>query len=327
MPPGAFPIEGDLAESWQQVNDTTYVVQAEEGRALPRQAARQRPRADGGGRPLHLRAHPDREGQRRRLDVPVDRQGRGRRPLHREVHPEGALRLVPRHDRQSHDRRHHRARVRGEVRRPQEAGGGDRHRALDARRLQAQPVPHPGAQPELLRGRAAAHRPGRDGHRRGQRLPHRRVPGRQVRSRLGEPGDHQPLGLGADRRDAEDAPARPQGRGVHLERGERRRSCGPTSRPSTTSGCARPSRSPWIARASSTRRWRAWGRSTGRCRRRSPTGPCPSPSWARARSTIATTRPRPSGSSPRPATRRASRPASASRPTARPSSWTRCSSS
>ena len=34
--------------------------------------------------------------------------------------------------------------------------------------------------------------------RRGQRLPHRRLPQRQVRHRLGEPGHHQPHGLGAD---------------------------------------------------------------------------------------------------------------------------------
>ena len=98
--PGAFPIEGDLAESWQQTSDTTYVFKLRQGRALPRQAARQRPRADGGGRPLHVRAHPDRQGQRQRLDVPLHREGRGRRPLHGALHAEGALRVVPRHDRQ-----------------------------------------------------------------------------------------------------------------------------------------------------------------------------------------------------------------------------------
>ena len=31
VPPGAFPIEGDLAESWQQVNDTTYVFKLKRG--------------------------------------------------------------------------------------------------------------------------------------------------------------------------------------------------------------------------------------------------------------------------------------------------------
>jgi len=29
--PGAFPIEGDLAESWQQTNDTTYVFKLKKG--------------------------------------------------------------------------------------------------------------------------------------------------------------------------------------------------------------------------------------------------------------------------------------------------------
>ena len=29
--PGSFPIEGDLAESWQQVNDTTYVFKLKKG--------------------------------------------------------------------------------------------------------------------------------------------------------------------------------------------------------------------------------------------------------------------------------------------------------
>ena len=40
----------------------------------------------------------------------------------------------------------------------------------------------------LLRARPARHRPGRDGHRRGQCLPHGGVPRRQVRPRLGVPG-------------------------------------------------------------------------------------------------------------------------------------------
>ena len=64
--------------------------------------------------------------------------------------------------------------VRREVRRPQEAGGGDRHRPVDARQLQA----------ERRRSRwcatrtyfvagPAVHRPGRDDRRRGQRLAHR----------------------------------------------------------------------------------------------------------------------------------------------------------
>ena len=210
--PGAFPIEGDLAESWQQVERHDLRVQAQEGRALSRQAAGQRPRADGGGRPLHVRAHPDRQGQRQRVDVPLHREGRGGRQVHRAVHAEGALRLVPRHDRQPDGGRHHRQGVRREVRRPEEAGGGDRHRPVDARRLQAERLDHPGAQSDLLRRRPAVYRPGGDVRRRGQCLPHRGVPRRQVRPRLGVPGHDPPDGLGADRRGSQEAPPQSEDR-------------------------------------------------------------------------------------------------------------------
>ena len=50
--PGTFPIEGDLAESWTQPNETTYVFKLRRGRALARQAAGERPRADRGRRRL-----------------------------------------------------------------------------------------------------------------------------------------------------------------------------------------------------------------------------------------------------------------------------------
>jgi len=52
--PGSLSIEGDLDESWQQTSDTPLRLQAAQGRALPRQAAGQRPRASGRRRTLHL---------------------------------------------------------------------------------------------------------------------------------------------------------------------------------------------------------------------------------------------------------------------------------
>ena len=76
--PGTQPIEGDLAESWTQPNDTTYVFKLQEGRALASEAARQRARADGGGRQVHVRALPHRQGQSQPARPRAGRQGRGR---------------------------------------------------------------------------------------------------------------------------------------------------------------------------------------------------------------------------------------------------------
>ena len=107
----------------------------------------------------------------------ADREGRGGRPLHGAVHAQGALRLVPRHGRQPHGGRHRGPGVRGEVRRPQEAGGGDRHRPVDARELPPERRRSPWcAIPRYFVRRPAVHRPGRDAGRRGQRLAHGRVP-------------------------------------------------------------------------------------------------------------------------------------------------------
>ena len=83
-------------------------LQAPQGREVSRQAPGQRSRDHGRRRALHLRAHPHGQGQRQRLDVPFHRQDRAPRPLHRPLHAEGAVRVVPRHDRQPHVGRHHR---------------------------------------------------------------------------------------------------------------------------------------------------------------------------------------------------------------------------
>ena len=93
--------------------------------------------------------------------------------------------------------------------------------------------------------------------------------------------------------------------------------CGPTCRRSRTCGCGRPSRWRSTGRPSSTRRSKAWGRSTPPCRRASSTGRCPSIRWARARSISVTTRPRPDVSWRPRDIPTASGPASASPRTAR----------
>ena len=144
--PGAFPIEGDLAESWQQANDTTYVFKLKKGvrfHAKPPVNGRELTAEDV--RYTYERILTD-KGSVNVSMYRVHREGRGGRQVHRAVHAEGALRLVPRHDRQPDGGRHHRQGVRREVRRPEEAGGGDRHRPVDARRLQAERLDHPGAQ-------------------------------------------------------------------------------------------------------------------------------------------------------------------------------------
>ena len=153
--PGTFPLEGDLAESWTQPNETTYVFKLRQGRALARQAPGQRPRADRRRRRLHGRALPDRQGQRLRVHAEVaSTRSRPSTSYTVQVHAQGALRLVPRHAGQSHGRGHRGQGVRREVRRSQEARVRRRHRAVDARQLPAQPRHDLRAQPGLLRARA-----------------------------------------------------------------------------------------------------------------------------------------------------------------------------
>ena len=141
--PGAFPIEGDLAESWQQTSDTTYVFKLKKGvrfHAKPPVNGRELTAEDV--RYTFERILTDKGS----VNVSMYRaiaKIEARRQVHRAVHAEGALRLVPRHGRQSDGGRHHRQGVRGEVRRPEEAGGGYRHRPMDARQLQAERLDHP----------------------------------------------------------------------------------------------------------------------------------------------------------------------------------------
>ena len=66
--------------------------------------------------------------------------------------------------------------------------------------------------------------------------------GRQVRPRLGVPGHDQPLGLGADRRRAQEAPARAADAWSSRPTSSTTSPCAPTSRRSPTCGSARPSR-------------------------------------------------------------------------------------
>ena len=98
--PGTFPIEGDLAESWTQPNETTYVFKLRSG-------VRWHPKPPVNGRELaaeDVKYSVERfltdQGQRQRLHAAGGRQGRGAGQVHGAVHAQGALRLVPRHARQ-----------------------------------------------------------------------------------------------------------------------------------------------------------------------------------------------------------------------------------
>ena len=128
-------------------------VQAPEGRALASEAAGERARAHRGGREVHVRAVPHGQGQSEPAGARAGRQGRGARSAHGAVRPEGAVRLVPRRPRLDLDV-DRRQGGRREVRRPEEAGGRRRHRALDARALRAGHAHRLRAEPELLRARA-----------------------------------------------------------------------------------------------------------------------------------------------------------------------------
>ena len=188
-------------------------LQAPPGRTVAREGARERTRAHRGRRGVQRRALPHGQGQRERLHAVVARQGRSCRQVHRPLHAQGALRLVPRHDREPARRRHHREGVRREVRRPEEARGDGRHRPVDARQLPPEPRHDDGPPSELLRVGPAVHRPRRARGRRGQRVADGRVPRGQVRHRLGVHGHHQPRGLGEHQGPAEaeapEAPDRP----------------------------------------------------------------------------------------------------------------------
>jgi ABC-type transport system substrate-binding protein len=143
--PGSLILEGDVAESWQQPTDTTYVFKLRKGVRFHDKPPVKRSRAERRGREVHVPAHARRDGQQR-LHVPLDCQDRGAGPVHGPVHAVRAVCVVPRYGRKSHGRWHRCPGARREVRRPQEAGGVDqlgegaryyRHDPAEAKRLLA----------------------------------------------------------------------------------------------------------------------------------------------------------------------------------------------
>jgi len=67
VPPTTFPLEGDLAESWSQPDETTYVFKLRRGvRWHPKPPVNGR-ELTGGGRAVHGRAVPEHQGQPERL--------------------------------------------------------------------------------------------------------------------------------------------------------------------------------------------------------------------------------------------------------------------
>ena len=54
VPPGRFIVEPDLAERWEEIDDTTYIFHLRQGRQMAQQAPCQRPRAGGRGCQIYL---------------------------------------------------------------------------------------------------------------------------------------------------------------------------------------------------------------------------------------------------------------------------------
>jgi ABC-type transport system substrate-binding protein len=221
--PGSFPIEGDLAESWQQVNDTTYVFKLKKGvrfhakppvngRELTAEDVRytyERILTDKGSvnvsmyRAIAKVEAVDKYTVRFTLKEPfawfLDMVAN---PMAGAIIAKECVEKF------------------GDLKKPEAVIGTG---PVDARRLQAERLDHPGAQSHLLRRRPAVYRPGGDVRRRGQCLPHRGVPRRQVRPRLGVPGHDPTDGLGADRRGAQEAPPQSEDPGIPLQRDEHHR--------------------------------------------------------------------------------------------------------
>ena len=114
--PGTFPIEGDLAESWTQPNETTYVFKLRKG-------VRWQNKPPVNGRELTaddvvytVERFRTVKGNANAYMLEVPRQGRGARQVHGAVHAQGDVRLVPRHPGQPDGGRHRRQGMRGEVR-------------------------------------------------------------------------------------------------------------------------------------------------------------------------------------------------------------------
>ena len=191
-PPAPSRIEGDLAESWTQPTETTYVFKLRRG-------VRWHPKPPVNGRELtaeDVRYTVERfltvKGNPERLHAASRRARGGRRSPHGEVHAQGAVRLVPGHAREPHVHGDRGPRVRREpsaTSRSAESVVGTGPWMLE--QLPAQPRAHARAPPCVLRAGPALHRPHRGGGGRGQRLAHGRVPRRQVRPRLGVPRRHR----------------------------------------------------------------------------------------------------------------------------------------
>ena len=210
--PGTFPIEGDLAESWQQPNDTTYVFKLRKG-------VRLHAKPPVNGRELTA------DDVRYTFERILTDKGSANVSMFRSIAKVEAV-----------DRYTVRFTLKepfawfldmianpmagaiiarecvekfGDLKKP-EAVIGTGPWMLDSYR--------PNVALTLVRNphyfvrRPALHRPRRDVGGRGQRLAHGRLPRRQVRPRLGVPRHDQPLGLGADQGDAEEAAPGPPDR-------------------------------------------------------------------------------------------------------------------
>ena len=232
-------------------------VQAPPGRALPPQAAGERPRADRRGRAYSLRAVHDRQGQLQRVHAEVGRQGRGRRQVHRAHRAEGAVRLVPRHAGHADGGAiiaKEAVEKFGDLKKP-EAVVGTGPWMLDSYRPNRSftLVRHPGyfvpGLPYIDRVEVTVDED--NASRMAAFLSGKYDLGWETR------GQHQPRGLGADQGLAQEQAAQPADAGVPHQRDVTTSRCARTRSRSATSACARPCRWPSTARASSTRPSRA----------------------------------------------------------------------
>ena len=267
--PMTYPIEPDLAESWTQPNDTTYIFKLKKG-------VRWHNKPPVNGR--ELTADDVKYTYERFLTITGNpnkpvleyvEKIEARRQAHGQVHAQGAERLVHRPARLDVDL-DHRQGVRGEVRRPQEGRVGGRHRAVDARSLGAERQARLLAQPELLLLRPALRRRRRAAGRQGPRLAPGQVAGRPDRLRPRVPA----RGTLARRAGGPAAQARAADRRVHvvhqrLHRLQARESA-VQRHPRPARPLARQQPSPRCTSRSRSRR--GTGRRIPPCRPRSPSG-------------------------------------------------------
>src|SRR5215472_7763464 len=177
--------EVDVVEGRHRVH-----LLAAQGRPLPQQAARERPRGHRGRRQVLARAL---HGEVRLPRALRARQvHRRRRPLHRAHHAQGAVRAVPQPSRQSELLRDPAARGGGQVQGLQPSGGRDRDRPLRAQVLRQGRPRRVRAESGLLHEGSPVPRRRRDRDHPRRRRAARPAPGRQGRAAphlgLGEPG-------------------------------------------------------------------------------------------------------------------------------------------